>query len=436
MQVLVQVYRRIVLRKKNEQQKSLQEMKTSWDKNLVDQLIDEFPIKLKELRALMRDKHGILNRNIIIQKYGNLLKYSDIFGLPVWALIKEETVEEVMPSVKDEIDKNIQPFRVCDLEEILNYISVQTETLTLSNDDRTHVSLMVDTLKNILKRHERWSETWRMLLSINKDQLKKHKDYNYTCNLLFTYNSEVIYRGTLRFYKKPLKDSTKPLSLKDSFKTSWFFIKKMVPSAKKPRLILSIVDDISTEIFDCQQPNISLNTENDNEMLFCWNTNYKKTGITIPDLTSNFRDRMRNLNKISAVTVFNINEFFYRNEFEQTRSLEEDTSSKNQTMDTSSRIRTLDFLLINGYINSGDCILFKDGEDSYNDEFAEIIIANNKTMLLWRGDIYHFTILTNNLLVNRLIETPPNYCAKYWYLPGRQYSLYQLANFVKMIHKF
>jgi len=43
----------------------------------------------------------------------------------------------------------------------------------------------------------------------------------------------------------------------------------MIPTANKPRLILSIVDDISTEIYGCQQPDISINTENDDEILGC-----------------------------------------------------------------------------------------------------------------------------------------------------------------------
>lgn len=62
----------------------------------------------------------------------------------------------------------------------------------------------------------------------------------------------------------------------------------MIPSANKPRLILSIVDDISTEIFSCKQPNISINTENDDEMLFSWNSNFEEKVISIPDLASNF----------------------------------------------------------------------------------------------------------------------------------------------------
>lgn len=57
----------------------------------------------------MLNDHGILNRKIIKQKYGRLREYSDIFGLPVWALMTEDTTKEVMPSVKNELDRNIPP---------------------------------------------------------------------------------------------------------------------------------------------------------------------------------------------------------------------------------------------------------------------------------------------------------------------------------------
>ncbi|MEW9052856.1 MAG: hypothetical protein AB2392_16975 [Neobacillus sp.] len=425
------------MRQNNNQNKDLQEIKIRWDHNLVKQLMKEATFNHEDIKKIMIDDHGVVNRKVIKKKYKDLEQYGDLFGLPVWALMSEDTAQEVMRSVKDDLDKYIQPFRISDLEETLNYISEQTESLSLGKDNRTHVQLIVETLKKILERHERWSNTWQVLFSLNRDRLKEPKDYEWICNLLFTYNCEVIYRGTLRFYQKSLTDlPEKPLNMIDSFKTSWFFVKKIIPAANKPRLILSIVDDISTEIFGCQQPNISMSTENEDEMLFSWNPNFKEKVITLPDLTSNFRDRMRNLNKISKYTVFNINEFFYRNEFEQTRSLVEDTTSKNQTMDNYSRVPTLDFLLINGYINSGDHILFKN-RDGYSDyEAAEIIITNNRTMLLWRGDIYYLTTLTNNLLSNRHKETPPNYCAKYWYFPGRQHSLYEIANFIKMIYKF
>jgi hypothetical protein len=431
---IVQVTRRIVLKQKNAQNNNLKDMKITWDKNLVNQLIGEFPIKQSVIKEIVNDGHGSLNRGEIRRIYERLSDYSDFFGLPTWSLLTEDSCKEVMPNVKEDMDKNIDPYRISDLEEILNYIALQSEGLKLQSDDRTHVSLIVDKLKEILERHERWSESWRVILSLNKNQLIEKNKYEWNGNLLFTYNNEIIYRGTLRFYKKSIKGSTPKLN--DCLKTSWFFIKKMIPSAQKPRLILSIVDDISSEIFNCRQPHISMNTENDAEMLFSWNNNFKKTVITLPDLTSNFRDRMSYLNSISIYTVFKMNELFYQRESEGARSPEEDKSSINQAIDISPRISTLDYLLINGYINEGDQILFKNGEDSSSYEVAEIIIAYNKTMLLWRGVIYHFTTLTNKLLCKRISETLPNYCAKYWYIPGRQYSLFELANFVKMIHKF
>jgi hypothetical protein len=437
MLVLVQVYRRIVLIRKDEKNKNLKEIKTSWDHNLVKQLIREATFNHDDIKKIMIDDHGVMNRKVIRKKYKDLEQYSDLFGLPVWALMSEDTAQEVMRSVKGDLDKNVKPFRISDLEETLNYISVQTNGLSLNRDNKTIVQLIVDILKKILKRHERWSETWQVLFSLNRDQLKKRNDYEWICNLLFTYNSETIYRGTLRFYQKSLtKLPEVPLIMSDSFITSWFFVKKIIPATNKPRLILSIVDDISTEVFGCQQPHISMNTENDDEMLFCWNPNFKENVINIPDLTSNFRERMRQFNSISMYKTFQLNEHFYCNEPDLTRGFDNDISSEKQTFDSSSRISTLDYLLINGYINEGDQLLFKNGEDSSDYEVAEVIIAYKKTMLLWRGDIYYFTTLTNELLSNGLKETTPNYCAKYWYLPDRQYSLYELANFIKMINKF
>ena len=227
------------------QKKDLKDIKTSWDRKLIKQLMSEMSITDDDIKKIMLNFHGIVNRNIIVKKYDELLKYSDLSGLPVWSLMKEETAQEVIPSVKDEMDKMITPYRISDLEEILNYISVQTNGLTLRKDDRTHVKLIVETLKNILGRHERFSETWKVLFSQNQIQLKGSDDYDSIFNLLFTYNNEIIYRGTLRFYKKSLKNlNDKPLNLNDSFMTSWFFIKKMIPTANKPRIILSIVDEI------------------------------------------------------------------------------------------------------------------------------------------------------------------------------------------------
>ncbi|MFD2511267.1 hypothetical protein [Halalkalibacter alkalisediminis] len=378
-----------------------------------------------------------MNRKVIKQKYGRLLENSDLFGLPVWSIMTEETSQEVMPIVKEDLDKNIPPYRISDLEEILNYISDQSGGITsLSDGDKKHIELLVDTFKKILHRHERWSKEWRVLLSLNQEQIKEQNNYYWICNLLFTYNNEIIYRGTLRFYKKSLTHfSHLPPDTKDSFITSWFFIKKMIPSADKPRLILSIVDDISTEIFTSQQPHISINTENDSEMLFSWNSSFEKKVISIPDLSSNFRARMRDLNAVSSLKVFNMNGYFYSNDLDWTRS-EENNSNDEQTFKGTRIYNTFDYLLKNCYIKNGDYILFKNGEDPSCYEFAEIIIPKKKAMLLWKGDIYHFTNLTKKLLNNQFIETTPNYCAKFWYLPNRQYSLYELANFIKMFHKF
>jgi hypothetical protein len=433
----VQIYRRIVLKQRNEKNKDLKEIRTSWDHNLVKQLIKEAIFNHEDLKKIMINGHGVINRKVIRKKYKDLEEYSDLFGLPVWALMSEDTSQEVMRSVKDDIDNIIKPVRISDLEETLNYISVQTEGLSLSRDNKTIVKGIVDILKKILKRHERWSKTWQVLFSLNRDRLKERDDYEWICNLLFTYNSETIYRGTLRFYQKSLTNlPAKPSIMSDSFITSWFFVKRMIPVTNKPRLILSIVDDISTEVFGCQQPYISINTENEDEMLFGWSTNFRKKVINIPDLTSNFRERMREFNSISMYKTFQLNEYFYCSEPDLTIGFDSDKSREKQTFDSSSRISTLDYLMINGYINEGDQVLFKKGDGSSNYEIAEVIIADKKTMLLWRGDIYYFTNLTDILLSNGLKEITPNYCAKYWYLPDRQYSLYELANFIKMINKF
>lgn len=131
-----------------------------------------------------------------------------------------------------------------------------------------------------------------------------------------------------------------------------------------------------------------------------------------------------------------MNEQFYYNEFELDTSFEADKSSGNPTFDGSSRIyNTLEFLLKSGFIEDGDRIIFKNEKDPSDFEFAEIIIPYKKPMLLWKGDFYPFTTLTKKLLLKHHIEITPRYCTKYWYLPDSQYSLYELTNFIKMIHK-
>jgi hypothetical protein len=427
------------LRQKNDnRRKGLDEIKTSWDKNLVDQLIKETPFNQADIKEIMRDTHGIINHKKITQRYELLREYSDILGLPVWAVMTKDSSQEVMKGINEEIDKNIAPYRVSDLGEILTYISEQANGVTALDDgDKKHVEIIVSTLRNILHRYERWSKEWRLIFSTSRDHIKKDNNHNWICNLLFMYNTEIIYRGTLRFYKKSLTHwTTKPPYIKDSFTTTWFFVKKMIPSAKKPRLILSIIDDISTEIFSCEQPHISLNTENDDEMLLSWNSNFEKKVVLLPDLASNFHDQMRDLNSISMYATFNINEQYYHNEIDVTKSFDENESSRKQIFDGTTRnFNTLEYLLRNGFIKDGDQIVFKNGEDPSFFEYAEILIPYRKPMLLWNGDIHHFSTLTKELLSKQHMEIDPNYCAKYWYLPGRQYSLYELVNYIKMISK-
>ncbi|MDQ0917548.1 hypothetical protein [Paenibacillus sp. V4I5] len=435
----------------------LQDQTISWDKQLLSSLIEKTRLRQADLIKIMGDDEdrGIARGSKATKhKYSKLRDYGDLLGVPPWVLMTEKAEKEIMGIVDKELEQNIiQSYRVSDLGEVLEFLDKSTEELhdnDMEESEKEQLPFLIQSLLNILQKHEKWNVKWETISSANYDRIKLDTDHDWICNLLFIYDNEEVFRGTIRFFKKHLSNKSFGSGKKkyDDIVSIWLFAKKLISSAKKPRLLISILDDISSNFFSCHHPHLTLHSENEESILFSWNSIFTEKVIRIPELTSNFRERVKNINAISDTAIYNINKYFFQSndanfikpEINQpTNQIVTKIYQIDPNLKQDLKLNSLTFLVIRGYLKHYDKIILKiENELNVSDDFvAHIFIDNSMVKVCWEKDdeLYSLTSLTKIIFEMYNIDKNPRYATQYWYPYDSQDSIYELATARKKIEK-